>query len=292
MHRIRESPGSRSVMVGRSDWLKDPPADLWFRTMIWSVVGGCHRVPRRAFSETIFRRRKGAFRRPRSRCKLVAALAMAAVSLAAPRALAADYVYQFNNAFSGSAPVSTNRPWIDAIFQTVTPGTVRLTVTNLTLSASENVDQVYFNLNTALKPANLTFTLVNESGLFKVPKISTGVNKFQADGDGKYDILFNFNSGGTANTRFTAGESVTYYISGIPNLVAADFSYLSAPAGGAGPFYAAAHVQRIGNGTLSGWLSASAMTPLLVPEPTTIALSLLASGVWLVRRASRRSGKH
>src|SRR5207237_1661377 len=133
--------------------------------------------------------------------------------------------------------------------------------TNIPLTDNENVDQLYLNLNTSLKPTKLTVTLVKESGSFDTPKVSTGINKFQADGDGKYDILFNFNNGGTANNRFTAGESMTYYISGIPNLMASDFAFLSAPAGGAGPFFAAAHVQRIGRtASLSGWLSATDKT--------------------------------
>jgi len=191
-------------------------------------------------------------------------------------------MYQFNDAFSGTAPASAIKPWIDATFQTVTAGTVRLTVTNMTLTGLENVDGLYFNLNSNLSPSKLSFKLVAESGAFNTPKISTGVNKFQADRDGKYDILFSFNNGGTANNRFTAHESMTYYISGIPTLTAADFSYLSAPAGGAGPFFAAAHVQRIGlTASSSGWLSATDKTPLLVPEPSSKSLLLLGIWAWV-----------
>lgn len=201
-----------------------------------------------------------------------------------------DYMYQFNDAFSGSVPASPSRPWIDATFQTLAPGTVRLTVTNMTLTGSENVDQLYFNLNTNLQASKLSFKLVKESGAFNTPKISTGLNKFQADGDGKYDILFNFNNGGTANNRFTAGESMTYYISGIPNLAASDFAFLSAPAGGAGPFFAAAHVQRIGpTASLSGWLSATEQTPLSIPEPSAKALAVLMLGSALALHLSRRT---
>ena len=198
------------------------------------------------------------------------------------RAASPDYMYQFNDAFSGSVPASPIKPWIDATFQTVTLGTVRLTVTNLTLSGLENVDQLYFNLNSNLLPSKLTFKLMGESGAFNTPKVTTGVNKFQADGDGKYDILFTFNNGGSANNRFTAHESMTYYISGIPTLTAADFAYLSAPAGGAGPFFAAAHVQRIGlAASSSGWLSATDKTPLVIPEPSSKKLLLLGIWAWV-----------
>jgi len=213
------------------------------------------------------------------------------------RAASPDYMYQFNDAFSGSVPASPIKPWIDATFQTVTLGTVRLTVTNLTLSGLENVDQLYFNLNSNLQPSKLTFKLMGESGAFNTPKVTTGVNKFQADGDGKYDILFTFNNGGSANNRFTAHESMTYYISGIPTLTAADFAYLSAPAGGAGPFFAAAHVQRIGlTASSSGWLSATDKTPLVIPEPSSKKLLLLGIWAWVAvflhKRASAScSGK-
>src|SRR5438067_13363524 len=102
------------------------------------------------------------------------ALVLLASAFTPPGALAADYMYQYNDAFSGSVPASPYSPWIDATFQTVTPGTVRLTVTNMTLTGTENVDQLYFNLNTNLKPVKLTFTLVKESGSFDTPKVSTG----------------------------------------------------------------------------------------------------------------------
>jgi hypothetical protein len=48
-------------------------------------------------------------------------------------------------------------------------------------------------------------------------------------------------------------------------LDAYDFNFLSDPAGGAGPFPTAAHVQNTGpDGTGSGWVS--------VPEPATMLL--------------------
>lgn len=197
-------------------------------------------------------------------------------------AVAGDFIYEFNDAYSGAIPASPLRPWVEAMFQTVTPGTVRLTITNLHLTGSENVDQLYFNLNPADQPSKLSFKLVAESGAFNTPKISTGVNRFKAGSDGNYDVLFQFSTGGTGNNRFTENESVTYYITGISNLTASDFSYLSFP-GGSGPFYAAAHVQRIGaSATQSGWLLSSTENPLLVPEPSITGFCLLAFAAWFV----------
>jgi uncharacterized protein (TIGR03382 family) len=60
-------------------------------------------------------------------------------------------------------------------------------------------------------------------------------------------------------------------------LVATDFQFLSAPAGGHGPFYVAAHVQGIGaEGDDSGWVT--------TPEPTTFTLAALAALALLRRR--------
>src|SRR5262249_23711285 len=162
----------------------------------------------------------------------------------------------------------------------VSLGTVQLTVSNLNLTGTENVDQLYLNLNPNLDATQLSFNYVSGSGGFDLPSILEGTNSFKAHGDGQYNILFNFTSSSDGTHQFTQGEYFTYTITGIPTLTAADFDYLSFPAGGAGPFYAAAHVQRIGSGSLSGWVSADGVTQISpVPEPSAasifgIALSL------------------
>ena len=197
-------------------------------------------------------------------------------------------MYQFDSVFGGAAPASSNRPWIDGCFRTLSPGTVQLTVSNLTLTGSESVDQLYFNLNPGLNPTRLAFSFSGGSGGFDAPTVSTGVNQFKAGGDGKYDILFLFSQGGSAANRFTAGEYLNCQISGIPTLTAADFGYLSMPVGGAGPFYAAAHVQRISH-SLSGWLDPSGMTPMpSVPEPPSALLFAVGVAGWLVARGRWR----
>ncbi len=116
--------------------------------------------------------------------------------------------------------------------------------------------------------------------------ISTGADLYKADGDGRYDIKLLFNNGGSAANRFTAGEYLAYDIGGIPDLAASDFAYLSTPAGGAGPFYAAAHVQRIGAGSLSGWIAPKEISTISIPEPAATVLLIFA--VWPACRWSRR----
>ena len=204
-------------------------------------------------------------------------------------ALADGYQYDFDHAFSGTPPASLSTPWTQARFVDIAPGMVQLTVSNLNLSGHENVDQLYFNLAPALDPTKLNFTHVSDSGGFDLPTFTEGVDSFKADGDGKYDILLNFAVNDGTHT-FTTGESFTYTISGIAGLRASDFGYLSAPAGGAGPFYAAAHVQRIGAGSLSGWISADIVSPILpVPEPGAGVLLGLAITIWFGFRLWKRS---
>lgn len=219
-------------------------------------------------------------------------VAVGAATLTPLAGQAGDFLYHFDSVFGGSAPSSPHSPWVDACFQTISPGTVRLSVSNLTLTGSENVDQLYFNLNPSLSPTGLSFHFVGGSGGFDLPTIATGTNQFKAGGDGKYDVLFTFSSGGNAKNRFTAHEYMTWDISGISGLAASEFAYLSAPAGGAGPFFAATHIQRIGNGAASGWIAPSGITPIpSVPEPGAAALFCLATSAAFALRRWRRGAK-
>lgn len=209
-----------------------------------------------------------------------------------PRQAAATFVYHFNiggdPVFSGTPP-SGSPPWIDATFQDSSPGTVLLTIANVGLSSGEKLTELYFNLNPSKLATSLTFTHVSDSGGFVLPTIGRGENAFQAGGDGKYDILFSFSQSRAA--AFTAGEYLTYQITGIPGLIASDFIGLSLPAGGHGPFLAAGHVQGIsvaGGGSTSGWIAPSQFTTIPVPEPSSAALLLLTGvGAWVSRRFGR-----
>ena len=145
----------------------------------------------------------------------------------------------------------------------------------------------YLNLNTNFSALNLSVSYISGSGSFAIPSIGAGTiergtDSFKAGGDGKYDLLFDFST--IAGSTFGSGESVTFQISGIAGLTANDFAFLSAPSGGFGPFYAAAHVQGIGPDSLSGWIDPSLGAQIIpVPEPSSaaiLALSLGALGIW------------
>lgn len=199
--------------------------------------------------------------------------------------------YEFGTVFSGqSTPPAAAPPWVEATFLDVTPGTVQLTVTNVGLSSGEFMSGLYFNINPADNVNNLKFSEVSSAGSFTAPMISLGEDSFKADGDGKYDILLSF---GTSNgTTFTTDNSITYTITGIASLSSSDFGYQSTPAGGAGPFYAAAHIQGTPpNNGQSCWIEPD-KGPLPVPEPSPkLLLALLAGLFFAARRWQDRTVK-
>lgn len=208
-----------------------------------------------------------------------------------PRASGSGVVYQFDNSFSGTSPNGAP-PWVTATLQDVSPGTVLLNVSNVNVTGSEKITELYLNINPNYNVNNLQFSFVSGSAGVTAPLPSLGEDSFKADGDGKYDILFQFAQ--TPGSAFTANDFVTYKITGIPTLTGSDFVYLSTPAGGHGPFYSAIHVQGIAatsvgdTSNYSGWVSPSQAIILAVPEPGAGMLLLGAAGAGLVARRVRR----
>jgi hypothetical protein len=165
----------------------------------------------------------------------------AGMLLATESSQAAIVSWDLNIEFSGATPPAGAAPWLRASFDDGgTSGSVTMTLTPLNLVGSEFVRYWYFNLDPALAPTSLVFSAPVKAGTFTDPVLAVGVNAFQADGDGLYDIELAFANSGAE--RFGAGE-VSYTITGIPALTASSFNFLSAPAGGNGPFHTAAHVQ-------------------------------------------------
>lgn len=194
---------------------------------------------------------------------------------------------QLNTPFPSDPSPSGSAPWVDAIFQTTNNG-VLLTITNVDITSGEFLQGngnganggLYFNLNTNLNPNALAFTLVSSNGSFG-PIISLGVNQFKSDGDGYYDIQFDFST-----HLFSTDSSISYLITLTNNasLTANDFAYLSSEGGGEGIYYAAAHVQGLSVGG-STWIGSTTVYALPVPEPTTWALSCLGGlSLLLLRR--------
>ena len=200
------------------------------------------------------------------RCVLGAALLL---TLPLGAARAATITFDLDTVISGTAPVGAT-PWMTATLDDSFGGsdTVRLTLstTNLTGgSGGESLALFFLNFDPILAPTQLSFTVFDESGALEADTtISTGVNAFMADGDGEYDIQFDFPPPpGQGDARFTGGETVAYDMTyGLGDIDVSSFNFLSEEGGGQGNFLVAGHVQRI-NGESSGWIG----TP--IPEPET-----------------------
>ncbi len=189
--------------------------------------------------------------------------------------------------FSGATPpASGTTPWVTAIFDDATgdSNSVLLTMTAGNLTGTENLELFYFNFDPVLNPNDLIFTAIDvsasdpengkgDNGIF------TGVNAYMANGDGSYDIAFNFPPPpGSAANLFVGGETVIYELTYTSAIDANSFNFFSDEGGGQGTYLAAAHIQRI-NGTDSGWIG-------VVPEPGTA--SLLGLGLCGLAAAKRR----
>jgi hypothetical protein len=211
----------------------------------------------------------------------------AATLLLSPAPAVADVTYYFSTLIpNSSSTMPTNpAPWGSATFQDYGANQVLLTIDNTGLSASEFYSQIFFNLDPGLIPANLSFVEQTSSGAFTPPTINhtPGSKDYKADGDGYYDVDFEFAPSGADDYRFNAGDSVTYLItiSGGSPLSASSFNCLSAPGGGANVEYAAGHLQGVNDGTASAWTAP-------IPEPASGALLFLATCLWAgVRRMTR-----
>jgi hypothetical protein len=205
-------------------------------------------------------------------------------------AVATSFTYQFTNVFVGTAPASDRAPWIDAVFQDISPGVVHLTISNLNLTGTENVSEFFFNLAPNLNPAKLNFSFGPENG--EKPFVNTGVNRFKGNGSGKYDFIFYFDNSDGKNQEFGAGDTLSCDISGISTLTASDFAYLSQSPRRTTAFYAAALIEDLGNSDLTGWISASTITPATAaPEPGSPLLCSLVLSLWLGWRLSKRASR-
>jgi len=191
--------------------------------------------------------------------------------------------------FSGATEPEGTAPWITATLNDSFGGadTVRLFMDTNNLVGNEFVGEWLLNFNDSLDVTKLSFTVVGTPG--STPNINTGKNAFKADGDGYFDIQFDFPPPpGALVKKFTAGETVVYDITYTSAIDVLAFNYGSAPGGGAGTFLSAAHVQGIGpSDDDSGWIG----TP--VPEPATMLLfgsGLVVIAVSGKKRFKKRNG--
>ncbi len=187
--------------------------------------------------------------------------------------------FELGMEFSGGTPPEGTAPWITATFDDSFGGvdTVRLTMAADNLTDNEFISGWYFNFDPDLDLNQLGFSYISGGVAESNITINTGVNSFQADGDGLYDILFDFPPPpGQPGNRFTAGDTVVYDITYTSAIDVSSFNFFSAPAGGHGPFVTAAHIQGIGpDDEDSGWVSVPDASIMFLLGPSLIGLGIL-----------------
>ena len=219
---------------------------------------------------------------------------MLAVSLAGSSASrASELTFDFSTVFRGSSlglTVVPGSPVMQAIFQDVSPGVVRLTVSNLNLTANENVPALYFNLNPTLNPADLHFQFESGSG-FVGPSVATGDRAYFGPGL-HFGFSLHFLGHGDSSRTFGSGEFVTELISGIPTLTADDFGTFITRRTSPDKYYAVAGIDQLGDTSQSTWLTSDVpKVNVPVPEPGSFALLSALIGAWLALCACKRAGE-
>lgn len=214
-----------------------------------------------------------------SRIVLLGSLGLVSLSQAA--------TLHFGQAFSdGAVPPGGKPPWMTVTTSNHSTGVVLLEIEATQLINHEFVSEWVMNLDPELDPARLVFSSPAQTGSFVLPTIQTGTDRFKADGDGWYDIQFQFSTSDNEPDalRFTSGDKLSYLVTlagGEPGVLDENsFHVLSRPGGGSGPFYTAAHIQATGyccGG--SAWIAN-------VPEPC----STLLGGFGLLVLLRRRRG--
>lgn len=200
--------------------------------------------------------------------------------------------------FSGTATPIGNQPWLTTMFDDtgLPAGQVKVTLSITGLVAPEKVDGWYINVDdghtfptsgTAIDPTTLSFSTPTKVGTFDDPTINLGTDKYKADGDGLYDIRFDFST--ASGHEFGEGDSVSYIITGPAFMNADSFSFESHPAGGVGPFFEAAHILSIGEGGNSVWASPTQRPGNPVPEPSAMVLALVGGCAALGARNWKRA---
>jgi hypothetical protein len=214
-------------------------------------------------------------------------IAIVCSALTAGQATAGTLTYFYDIEFSGGTEPQGTSPWLTATFDdtadTIGANGVRLTLSTGNLTGSEFVNDWYFNFDPGLTPGSLTFSFVGGTAGVADNEL-TGFDAFKADGDGNFDILFDYTVS-TTGDRFTAGETAVYDIGYSSAIDVSSFNFFSSVGGGQGGYLAAAKVQGInGIDDLSGFVG-------VVPEPISSTLFIVGGATLGFRRFRKKFKK-
>lgn len=208
-------------------------------------------------------------------------LVFGALPWAAP-ASATTITYEYIDVYTGGPLAAETAPWISATFDDAgTPGSVVLTLSDISLEPGEFVTKWLFNWDDGLgsDPAAV-LTIVQTASPPVAADIDVGLDDFKAGGGIRFDILIAFDSANTVDS-FGGGDVAAFLITGT-GITADQFEALSV-GGGKGPKLTAAHIQGIqlaGGGDTGAWVDP-------IPEPGSIAI--FALGVVALGFMHRRS---
>ena len=200
---------------------------------------------------------------PRSVRKCALSLAMfAVVAFASALTAQADPITFTLGGADFSGPTANTGGTIDVHIQNIAGG-VRITVTNNLVDPGAFLGSLYLNTSVAPLAAAVGTCVDCAATNGQTMTFNFGSDAFQADGDGRYDILIDFST--EAANRLLAGEVVIFDVTSTTVGFTSDsFLVFSAPGGGNGPFRAAAHIQSLPD-SQSDFITE-------IPEPTSMLL--------------------
>jgi hypothetical protein len=212
----------------------------------------------------------------------------------ASSASALSLTYGLDTEFSGATAPIGAAPWVEVIFDDGdTPGSVRLTITNVGLSNEEFLSGFYFNVDNLSAITGITYV---DTSAATINGFLLSEDTFKADGDGFFDLFIDLAPPpGSFPQKFTTGETLEFDFTGA-GITAQSFDALSLGSGNSPDgLPVAAHIQGIDpNADNSGWITdgdggdyGDGDDHPIIPEPGTAFLllaGLLVMAAGLTRR--------